>query len=145
MILSLSDIIPIYLCPHHCYNINCYSPTSKHLVSNHTFLTIKSFVITKILTLKYLWLEYILLCPSLRHSCNNDSTLHQKSIYTISKMICTLVCRQLPMGGNMQLTIQRFRGNVKKKSAYLNTLSKLRVTTHPPTLFLTNYFLTSFN
>ena len=33
----------------------------------------------------------------------------------------------------------------KKKIAYLKTLSKLRVTTHPPTLFLTNYFLTSFN
>ena len=38
-----------------------------------------------------------------------------------------------------------YLGVTSKKSAYLKTLSKLRVTTHPPTLFLANYFLTSFN
>ena len=36
------------------------------------------------------------------------------------------------------------RGNLQKKRVHLKTLSKLRLTTHPPTLFLTNYFLTSF-
>ena len=36
-------------------------------------------------------------------------------------------------------------GNVQKKRVYLKTLSKSRLTTHPPTLFLTNYFLTNFN
>ena len=39
----------------------------------------------------------------------------------------------------------RLRGNVKKKRVYLKTLSKSRLTTHSPTLFLTNYFLTNFN
>ena len=37
------------------------------------------------------------------------------------------------------------RGNLQKKRVYLKTLSKLRLTTHPPTLFLTNYFLTIFD
>ena len=84
-----------------------------------------------------LWLDYILLCPSLRHYCaipndlqiiyrakilktvtfdplglqkwqstKNDSTLHQKSIHTISKMIYTLFCQQLPVEGNVQPSIQ---------------------------------------
>ena len=36
-------------------------------------------------------------------------------------------------------------GNVQKKRVYLKTLSKSRLNTYPPTLFLTNYFLTIFN
>ena len=37
-----------------------------------------------------------------------------------------------------------FRGNVKKKSDYLKTSSKLEWGTHPPAQFLTIYFLTNF-
>ena len=36
-------------------------------------------------------------------------------------------------------------GDVKKKRVYLKTLFKIRLTTHPPTLILTNYFLTIFD
>ena len=40
------------------------------------YFTWKSIVITKTVTFKSLWLEYILLCPSLRHSCSVPNHLY---------------------------------------------------------------------
>ena len=40
------------------------------------------------------------------------------------------------------LSNDKLRGAVQKKPVYLQTLSKLRLTPLPPTLFLTNLFLT---